>query len=93
MAQDIVDDFIARLAAHAPAVAGELAPKLERELRAHWGGTERTYIRKFEHTARKTLRLGRALQSGQTLAEAFATAGMSRTTGFRHLSKPFKVRP
>jgi exonuclease VII large subunit len=92
MATDIVDDFIARLAAHAPAVATELAPQLERELRAHWGGTERTYIRKFEHTARKTTRLAQQLQAGTTLDEAFANAGLSRRSGFRHLAKPWNVK-
>jgi exonuclease VII large subunit len=92
MARDLIDDFIARLAAHAPAVAADLAPKLERELRQQWGGTERHYLRKFEHSARKTVRLGQQLQAGATLEEAFAQAGLSRRSGFRHLAKPWKVK-
>jgi exonuclease VII large subunit len=92
MAQDIIDDFIARLAAHAPAVAGEVAPKLERELRAQWGGTERHYVRKFEHSARRTQRIADALQSGQTLQQAFEAAGLKRRAGYVHLAKPWKVK-
>lgn len=92
MAQDIIDDFIARLSAHAPDAARDLAPQLERELRAQWGGTERHYVRKFEHTARKTVRLAQQLQSGATLDEAFAKANLSRRSGFRHLAKPWKVK-
>lgn len=92
MAQDIIDDFIARLAAHAPAVAGDVAPKLERELRAQWGGTERHYVRKFEHSARKTVRLAQQLESGATLEQAFAAAGLRRSAGYVHLAKPWKVK-
>jgi exonuclease VII large subunit len=92
MARDLIDDFIARLHTHAPAVAAELAPRLERELRQQWGGTERHYLRKFEHTARKTTRLAQQLQAGTTLDEAFANAGLSRRSGFRHLAKPWNVK-
>ena len=91
MAQDIIDDFIARLAAKVPAAAGEL-PQLERELRAQWGGTERHYVRKFEHSARKTVRLAQQLESGATLEQAFAAAGLRRSAGYVHLAKPWKVK-
>lgn len=92
MAQDIIDDFITRLRAAAPAVDGELAQQLERDLRQQWGGTDRHYVRKFEHSARKTVRLAQQLQTGATLEEAFAKANLSRRSGFRHLAKPWKVK-
>lgn len=91
MAQDIIDDFIARLAAKVPGAADQLH-QLERELRQQWGGTDRHYVRKFEHTARKTVRLAQQLESGATLEEAFAKANLSRRSGFRHLAKPWSVK-
>jgi hypothetical protein len=89
MAADLIDDFLARLTRTLPAAA-EVAPRLEAELRQHWGGTERTYIRKRPAPDQRTASLGQALQRGLPLGEAFAAAGISRATGFRHLGKRAK---
>lgn len=87
---DIVDDFLTRLQRHLPDQARELAPKLEAELRLAWGGTERLYIRKrvaANQPQARTAALGQALAAGQPLHDAFASAGLSRRSGFRHLNK------
>ena len=89
MAIDLVDDFLRRLCTRMPQAA-EHAPHLEAELRQHWGGTERHYIRKrpaSQQPAARTQQLGQALQQGMPLQQAFATAGLSRAQGFRHLAK------
>ena len=93
---DIVDDFLQRLAAHVPAdVASQVAPKLEAEIRQHWGGTDRHYIRKHAKGAipahlraqQRTQALATGLQQGQPLADLFQQAGIPRRTGFRLLQR------
>ena len=89
---DLVDDFLRRLCQRMPHAA-EHAPHLEAELRQHWGGTEGGYIRKrlaAQQPAARTQQLGQALQQGMSLQQAFATAGLPRRSGFRHLAKPAK---
>lgn len=86
MAADVIDDFLARLLTHLPAASG-VAPTLEAELRAHWGGTDRAYIRKRPAAQQRTQALAGALQQGLPLSQAFGAAGMSRATGFRHLNR------
>lgn len=90
MAADLIDDFLHRLRAHLPEAGGAVAPLLERELRASWGGTERHYIRKHPAREQRTQQLASALQQGQPLRQAFATAGLSPRSGFRHLARPAK---
>lgn len=85
MANDVIDDFLTRLAHHLPS-AQDLAPKLEAELRQAWGGTE-PYIRHRPAAQRRTQALAQALRQGQPLQEAFVTAGLPRRSGFRHLNK------
>jgi hypothetical protein len=90
MAADLIDDFLHRLQAHLPE-ARQVAPQLEAEMRATWGGTERHYIRKrlaSNRPEQRTQQLAQALQQGQPLREAFATAGLPARSGFRHLAKP-----
>ncbi len=87
MAADLIDDFLHRLQAHLPE-ARQVAPQLEADLRATWGGTERHYLRKRPAAQQRTQQLATALQQGQPLREAFATAGLSPRSGFRHLAKP-----
>lgn len=92
MAADVIDDFLTRLTQHLPQAAA-VAPQLEAELRQQWGGTERTYIRKRVATVKRTQAIAGALQHGLPIDESFAQAGVSRATGFRHLAKPWKVKP
>ncbi len=89
MAADLIDDFLTRLAQHVPQ-AQQALPKLEAELRHHWGGTERTYIRKRPAPAQRAQALGQALSQGLPLAEAFRVAGTPRRTGYRLLGKVLK---
>lgn len=85
MAHDLIDDLRTRLLAVMPDAAPALAQVIP-QVRQHWGGTE-PYIRKGE-TSRKANALAGALRQGQPLREAFATAGLSRSTGYRYLRKP-----
>lgn len=87
MAADVIDDFLSRLLTHLPA-AQSLAPRLEAELRAHWGGSRIDYVRKRPAAQQRTQALGLALQQGQPLAQAFASVGLPRRSGFRHLKRP-----
>lgn len=85
MATDLIDDFRARLLAVMPEAAPALAQVIP-QVRHTWGGTE-PYIRKRD-PQRQTEALAAALRQGQPLREAFATAGLSRSSGFRRLNKP-----
>lgn len=93
MAADLIDDFLIRLQAHHPAAAAAIASQLEAELRQHWGGTERHYIRKRPAAEQRTQRIALGLQEGLAPAESFVLAGVSRATGFRHMKKKWKVTP
>lgn len=90
---DIVDDFLTRLQAIAPDAAAQHGPQLEAQLRQHWGGTERHYIRKgcTRFTAagaqQRAANLGAGLQQGLSLGQAFAQAGVSRSAGYRLLKR------
>jgi hypothetical protein len=92
MAADLIDDFLTRLTQHIPQAA-QAIPKLEAELRQHWGGTERTYIRKRMADSKRTAQVAKMLQQGMPLTEGFAAAGVSRATGYRHMAKPWTVKP
>lgn len=93
---DIVDDFLTRLQALAPDTAAQLGQRLESELRQQWGGTERHYIRKgcqahprlsAAGAQQRAAALGNALRDGLPLEQAFSTAGVSRSAGFRLLKR------
>lgn len=93
---DIVDDFLTRLHALAPDTAAQLAPQLEAELRQHWGGTERHYIRKGAQAhprlsaagaQQRASLLAQGLQQGLPLSSVFAQAGVSRSAGYRLLKR------
>ena len=84
MAHDLIDDLRTRLLAVMPDAAPALAQVIP-QVRQHWGGTE-PYIRKGE-AGRKANALAGALRQGQPLREAFATAGLSRATGYRMLAR------
>jgi hypothetical protein len=85
MAHDLIDDLRHRLLALMPEAAPALAQVIP-QVRHHWGGTE-PYIRKRD-PQQQAAALAGALRQGQPLREAFATAGLSRRTGFRYLNKP-----
>lgn len=83
---DIVDDFLQRLQQHVPNLPADVAPALERTLRAQWGGTEPYVGKRLSITTRVRLVAGN-LQKSQSLKECFAQAGVSRRTGYRILGK------
>lgn len=87
MAHDLIDDFRTRLLAVMPEAGPALAQVIP-QVRHQWGGTE-PYIRKRD-PQQQTAALAGALRQGQPLREAFATAGLSRRTGFRYLNKPHR---
>lgn len=93
---DIVDDFLTRLQALAPDTAAQLAPRLEAELRQHWGGTDRHYIRKGTQghprlsaagAQQRAAAVATGLQQGLPLSSVFSQAGVSRSAGYRMLSR------
>jgi hypothetical protein len=89
MAADLIDDFLTRLSQHIPQATSQL-PQLEAELRQHWGGTERTYIRKRPSADQRAAKLGHVLQQGLPMAEAWAVTGIPRRSASRLLNRPKK---
>lgn len=89
MAHDLIDDFRTRLLAVMPEAAPALAQVIP-QVRHTWGGTE-PYIRKRD-PGQQVASLAGALRQGVPLREAFATAGLSRATGYRMLARPAKPR-
>ena len=87
MAHDLIDDLRQRLLAVMPEAGPALAQVIP-QVRHTWGGTE-PYIRKRDPQAQAAALAG-ALRQGQPIREAFATAGPTRRTGFRYLSKPHR---
>lgn len=81
---DIVDDFLQRLAAHIPDAPLEVRVKIESSLRQAWGGTEPYVGKRLSRSTRTTL-VAHGLQRQRPLGEVFATAGVSRRTGYRIL--------
>jgi hypothetical protein len=88
---DILDRVLERLQALAPDVPRPALTALEAQLRAELGGCEAGYIAKRQ-TLQRQHALGQALAQGQTPAQAFATAGVARRTGFRLMARPLQRR-
>lgn len=83
---DIVDDFLLRLQQQVPDLPADVAPKLERTLRAQWGGTE-PYVGKRLSISTRTRLVANGLQKSRSLKECFAQAGVSSRTGYRILKR------
>lgn len=92
---DIIDRFIEDLRA-----ANGDPTQAEARFRQREGGLDGGYIRKTlrgtgrdsrearaAHNAQACGAIGGALASGQSLGEAFAAAGVSRSAGYRHLKR------
>lgn len=84
---DILDDLRQRLLAVMPEAAPALVKVLP-QVRDTWGAGN-PYIKKHDAWVHTELLAG-ALRQRQPLREAFATAGLSRRTGFRYLNKPHR---
>jgi hypothetical protein len=84
---DILDDLRQRILAVMPEAGPALAQVIP-QARHQWGGTE-PYVKKRDNLA-QAAKLAGALRQGQPLREAFATAGLTRRTGFRYLNKPHR---
>lgn len=85
---DIVDDFLTRLAQHAPDLPIDTRLSLERDIRRHHGGTRAGDIAKGVDglsKATRTFIVGLGLRHQQPMREIFARAGVSRSTGYRIL--------
>jgi len=83
---DIIDDFLHRLAQHAPELDSAVRVQLESTLRQEWGGSK-SYVAKRFSVATKTAMLAGNLRQKKTLKECFADSGISRRTGYRLLAK------
>ncbi len=89
MAQDVIDDLLSRLLRALPQAA-PLVPRLEADLRAHWGGSTAGYIRArtaqdARASANRTQALRSQLAQGRPMRQACAAIGIGRTTGYRLL--------
>jgi truncated hemoglobin YjbI len=82
---DIVDDFLTRLVQHVPSVPHEARVQLESGLRQAWGGTEPYVGKRMSRITRTTL-VAQGLRQARPLGEVFATAGVSRRSGYRILA-------
>lgn len=87
MAKDEID-LVTSILSAAPDLSLERAHVIARRIRADVGGA---YLKK-EPTAGKAFGLGTALAAGVPVIQAFAEIGVSRSTGYRLLSRRWKVR-
>lgn len=88
---DIVDDFLTKLRAHVPDLPSAVPLQLERDLRENWGGRKPYVAQRFSRVTQLSLISG-ALQQKQTLKQVFATARVSRATGYRLLAEKLPGR-
>lgn len=86
---DILDKLIDNLRHHMPELPHERLQFAEAMVRAELGGCEGGYIAKRPAFQRQVA-LGAALQTGGTLGQAFAAAGVSERHGFRLLARPLR---
>ena len=85
---DIVDDFLTRLAQHVPDLPLDARINLERDIRTHHGGTRAGDIAKGVDGLSKSPRtfiVSMGLRHQKPMREIFASAGVSRSTGYRIL--------
>jgi len=87
---DLIDDVIRMFAEAAPALKPDDVLRIEQRIRATWGG-EQVYIGKRSAQG-KVLRLADELREGVPLAQAISNAGLTTRTGYRLLSRRWRVR-
>jgi DNA invertase Pin-like site-specific DNA recombinase len=91
MARRFVDELIALHNALCPSASAKERRDFERGIRQRFGG-ERHYVDRA--TAKvKTEKLGEELAKGTPVKQAIKAAGLSRTSGYRVLSRKWNVRP
>lgn len=84
MNDDILSQIIRELMS-AKEVGPAAVASAELRIRERWGG-ERVYVQKAPGRG-KAVRLGGNLAAGSSLSDAFAAVGVSRTWGYRLLSR------
>ncbi len=87
MARDIVEAFAEAL--RHEGLPADLAARVAGRLRSEWGG-ERVYVQKRDPDERpegKVLRLAAAIAAGVPLRQAFDACGVSRSAGYRWISR------
>ena len=85
---DIVDDFLTRLARHAPDLSIDTRINLERDIRSHHGGASAGDISRGVDGLSKSTRtfiVIMGLRHQQPMREIFAKVGGSRSTFYRIL--------
>lgn len=85
---ETVARILAQVRAAAPDLTEGTLQKIASGIHADMGG-ERVYVARNASWG-KALRLIDALAAGRPLAQAFVGAGISRATGFRILSRPWR---
>lgn len=83
---DIVDDFLCRLQQHIPDAAPEVRFAIETSIRKEWGGNK-PYVRQAPSMELRTFMVANGLRHAKPLADIFKSAGVSRRTGYRILSR------
>lgn len=83
---DIVEDFLNRLAQHAPGIPPETRVRLEQDVRQQWGGSE-VYVGKRLSIVTRTTMVSLGLRQQRPIREVFAQAGIARATGYRILGR------
>jgi hypothetical protein len=87
---DFIDDVLRIFVEAAPTLRSEQVAAIEQRIRLTWGG-EDVYIGKRAAQG-KVLRLAEELRAGVDLGQAMCNAGLSRRTGYRLLSRRWRVR-
>lgn len=90
MAQRFVDELMEGIASRCPSMSRKEARDIEEWIRLRWGGS-REYIDRAT-AAKKLEKLAAELAKGTPIKEAVKTAGLSRRTGYRVLSRKWLVR-
>jgi hypothetical protein len=89
MPDDILHDFLTRLAQWAPPAE---VTRVEAEMRQQWGGIKGVYVKKKDPPEIRCQALGLRLATGTGIADAFSDLGVSRATGYRLLSRRWRCR-
>ena len=85
MADDIVRYFVRQFRELHPETPDDELWNIELQARQVWGGTD-VYVCK-KATAGKVSRLAQRLGAGGSILEAFLSAGVPRSTGFRLMAR------